>query len=639
MTRQPAERGQVLVIVALAIVVLLGASAFTIDLGRQAAEERFLQNAADAGALAGCNALVDGATEATALQRAREIATTNLASSPAGTSASIAPSGSEEFVDGHHGNPYQLVNGAVYDAASISIFVALDSDLGTTVGRVLGRETLGAAGRARCTLEPQPMLPLVARRYTNPPGPAGGFVDHLATSTTSPDGAVDATDPRGYDGRTPASELEPGPEFQVFGPGSQATNNSFRGFVALDVRDFTGETSRQYYNGADSTMNANTLKNHHAQYVTEPYPGPAIPAVQSPPTGATQIGILNGVTAAHSTEPFGNRFTEGARLLLAVYNGTVMSIPDFSIQPPGEIALPENTGGTPVDGPSFRVSRNNAFSSSVDLSLVGDAHAADPDHDILQDPTVTPPSTGQMDEPAFSPNNFVPGNGAGTLVAMESISTNDVPPGIYTVWIEGQAGPPYNQARRQSVPVRIGTVSRDFDLQGTFDGETATLGGTIDLGIRVVRKGSAWHDGASTDTTPVQLSWEDLTTCNYGPVVIGTATIGISPSSVTPTTSGANATVSISSGSLSAGCYLFTLRASGVNADGQPVTRVQEVEFSVAAQSGPSDYVDIIGFSVFEITHIGTNEIWGQAITGIYADPADLALKAALRPRLIPWND
>ena len=42
-----AEGGQVLVIVALGLVVLLGAAAFTIDLGRRAAEERYLQNAAD----------------------------------------------------------------------------------------------------------------------------------------------------------------------------------------------------------------------------------------------------------------------------------------------------------------------------------------------------------------------------------------------------------------------------------------------------------------------------------------------------------------------------------------------------------------------------------------------------------------
>ncbi len=97
------EPGQVLVVVALALVVLLGAAAFTVDLGRRAAEERYLQNAADAGALAACNALVDGATDSTALQKARAVAAINLASSPAGSSAAIAGAGAEEFVTGYPG--------------------------------------------------------------------------------------------------------------------------------------------------------------------------------------------------------------------------------------------------------------------------------------------------------------------------------------------------------------------------------------------------------------------------------------------------------------------------------------------------------------------------------------------------------
>lgn len=633
------ERGQVLVVVALALVVLLGAAAFTIDLGRRAAEERFLQNAADAGALAGCNALVDGATQASALQRSREVATYNLANSPGGTSASIAGAGAEEYVDGYHGNPYQLLSGAVYDSASTSIFVAIRSDVGTTVGRVLGREALPAAGRARCTLEPQPMLPFVARRYQNPPnGP--GFIDHVATAATSTTGTADATNPRGYNGRVPASETEPGPIFQLFGPNSQATNNSFRGFVALDVRDFTSTASRQYYNGATEDMNSNTLKAHHSRYVSDPYPGPPIPAVQTPPTGATQIGIMNGVSAAHSTQPFDTRFSDGNRLMLALYDGTVMSIPDFAIRPPNLITLPPTTT-TPANGPSFRISKNNAFNSPVTLSLAGDENATDPAYNILPDPPVTPPDAGMMDEPTFSPNNFVPGSGgAGTSVAMQSISTNDIPEGVYTVWIEGQAGAPYNQFRRQPVPVRVGTVNRDFSLQGTFDGETPTLGGTITLPIKVVRSGSDWHDGSSASTTPVSLSWDtsSLTTCNHNPIAIGTGTISIGPSSVTPTAAGAASTITINAGSLSSGCYLFTLRATGVNADGQPVTRLQEVQFSVAPASGPSDYIDIIGFAVFEVVDTDNNEIWAKAITGIYADPEDLALKAALRPRLIPWN-
>lgn len=636
------EPGQVLVIVALALVVLLGASAFAIDLGRRAAEERYLQNAADAGALAACNALVDGATDSTALQKAREVAGINLASSPAGSGASIATAGTETFVVGYAGNPYQMTSGALLEDESV--FVAIDSNIDTTIGRILGRQTLPALGRARCTLEADPILPFVARRYQDPPGPGSNFVDFMATEATSDSGAVDPSNPRGFAGRTPASELTPGPEFEMYGPGTQATNNSFRGFIALDVRDFTDDGSRQYYNGATDTMSANTLKNHHALYLTEPYPGPPIPAVSDPPTGGTQVGVLNGVSAAQSTGPFGDEHNEGDRVLLAVYNGTVMTIPDFSIQPPVEIALPATTT-SPVDGPTFEVSRNSEFTSNVTFSLVGDAAAVatgHPEYDILPATPTSPPAAGQMDEPTFTPNAFVPTTG-GTDVDMLDISTNAIPEGIYTVWLEGQADAIYYQTRRQPVSVRIGAVPRQFSLAGSvLDGATETLGGTITLPLKV-KTGtgpSAWDDGTAT-ATPVSLSWDtgSLTDCSHNPTPLGTGSITFSSPSVTPTTgTGTSVTLTIQAGSLASGCYLFPLRAQGVNADGEPVVRVEHVQFTVAATTGPNEYVDVIGFAVFEITDIDSNSFRGRAITGIYADPNDLALRTAQRPRLIPWN-
>lgn len=636
------EPGQVLVIVALSLVVLLGASAFAIDLGRRAAEERFLQNAADAAALAACNALVDGATDSTALQKARDVAAINLASSPAGSSVSVPATGAETYAPGFPGNPYQMTNGAVI--ADESVFVAIHSNIDTTIGQILGRESLPALGRARCALEAEPILPFAVRRYQNPPGPGSGFTDFLATQASSTTGAVDSTNPRGYAGRVAASELYPGPEFEMYGPGTQATNNSFRGFIALDVRDFTDGASRQYYNGATSTMSSNTLKGHHAAYLTTPYPGPPFPAVTSPASGGTQVGVMNGVSAAHSTGPFDDEHAEGNRLLFAVYNGTVMAIPDFSIQPPVEIVLPETTT-SPVDGPTFEVSRNSAFSSLVTFSLLGDAGAAatgHPEYDILPNPAVTPPAAGRMDEPTFTPNGFLPTTG-GTDVDMLDFSTNAVPPGIYTVWLQGNAGFPYFQTRRQPVPVRIGSVARQFSLSGSvLDGATETLGGTINLPIRVVTGtgASAW-DGGTATATPVSLSWDtdSLTDCSHNPEALGTGSITFSsPSSMPSSGTGTASTLTIQAGSLASGCYLFNLRAHGVNANGQPVVRIERVQFTVAATTGPSEYIDVIGFAVFEITDIDSNSFSGQAITGIYADPNDLALRAAQRPRLIPWN-
>jgi Flp pilus assembly protein TadG len=249
-----AEAGQVLVIVALGLVVLLGAAAFTIDLGRRAAEERYLQNAADAAALAGCRALINGATDSAAKQAADTVARANLTASPSGTDFSLpAVADPLVYADGHAGDPSYLDAGILVSTASVR--VAITTYVPATIGAIVGAPNLKAQGRARCEPQGGPAVPIVARRYANPPGPANGFVDYMATSGTSTVGQVDtnqtidANGLIGYSGtgRTPASETDPGPEFELYGPGAKATNaNDFRGFIALDVRNFQDTTSRVY---------------------------------------------------------------------------------------------------------------------------------------------------------------------------------------------------------------------------------------------------------------------------------------------------------------------------------------------------------------------------------------------------------
>ncbi|HOG47714.1 MAG TPA: pilus assembly protein TadG-related protein, partial [Anaerolineae bacterium] len=51
------EQGQAVVLVALMVVVLVGSLALVVDVGNMYAERRFMQNAADAGAMAGARAL------------------------------------------------------------------------------------------------------------------------------------------------------------------------------------------------------------------------------------------------------------------------------------------------------------------------------------------------------------------------------------------------------------------------------------------------------------------------------------------------------------------------------------------------------------------------------------------------------
>jgi uncharacterized membrane protein len=63
------EHGQVLVLSTLFMVVLLGMAAFVIDIGRLASNRRQLQNAADAGALAGALELPARPSDAEAVAR------------------------------------------------------------------------------------------------------------------------------------------------------------------------------------------------------------------------------------------------------------------------------------------------------------------------------------------------------------------------------------------------------------------------------------------------------------------------------------------------------------------------------------------------------------------------------------------
>jgi hypothetical protein len=147
---------------------------------------------------------------------------------------------------------------------------------------------------------------------------------------------------------------------------------------------------------------------------------------------------------------------------------------------------------------------------------------------------------------------------------------------------------------------------------------------------------NAWGGGAVT------LGWDggSLTDCSLQPMPIGMASISFSSTSVMPSSTGDGAlsTMTINTLGLAQGCYLFTLRAYGTNGDGQPVTHLETVRFTVATTVASGQYVDIIGWTVFEIDTITANDILGHAVTAVYADPGDPNLRRAQRARLVPWT-
>ncbi len=632
-------RGQVLVIVALGIIVLLAIAGIAVDVGRLMAERRHMQTAADAAALAACQSLKDGAVadHAAASMRARSVASVNLQGSPSGTTGTMADPAVYEDQDGSGFlDADELVSGVVI--SSTSVRVAISGDVETTLARVVGIPTLGVGARAQCALVQEPALPIVARRYDGPPGPGGSFKDVLATEATSTSGQVDSN-PLGYNGRTPASLSVPGPLFEIYGVGSKAHNSSeFRGFINLDIRDFRDITSRDYYNGQEPGVNENTMKAEQAEYVYTGYPGPGFPAAVQPPTGALQVATLSGHNTGHLVDAFADMYDPGDRIFLAVYDGTVRAIPDFSITPPSRITLPSTTS-SPTDGPTFTVSRNDQFTGTVELQLVGDENAPDPADNILPVPGTAAPAPGAMNEPVFNPDNFLfASNQSSRSVGMEDFSTNTIAPGIYTVWVMGESNVPY-KGRRHPVPVYVGGATRGFHLlNSTLSASADSYGDTVTYTIRV--RQDNWSTGGSA--TQVALSWDpdSLTDCILNPITPPAGmTVGFSSSSVTPGNGqGTASTMTVDTDGLASGCYMFHVRAHATNSDGQPVTRLAAATLYVVSEPTDGEYVEIIGFAAFEIDSVNSNTITGRAISPICADPDCAELRAVQRARLIPWS-
>jgi len=633
-------RGQVLVMVALTMTLLLVFAGLAIDVGRQVAEQRHVQTAADAGALAACRALIAGDSDASAAAQARIIAEVNLEQSPAAASSVIAPDAARVYESGHAGDPAYLQSGIIVSGTTIR--VAITSQVEAVLARLVGVDSLAATGRAQCRLQGGPALPIVARRYQGPPGPGDGFVDAVATEATSTSGSVDPSSVLGYDGRTPASEAEPGPLFELYGPDSKANNDSsFRGFIALDVRNFQSVTSRVYYNGATSGTSVNNLKDMEGDYLLTGYPGPMFPPIVSPADPNDQVAALTGNDTNMVVGNFSDVFAVGAHVLLAVYNGTVMEIPDFSITPPTAIVLPSTTI-VPTNGPSFTVSRNDAFNSTVTLHLHGDHLAPSTTDDLISDepPTNNPPTAGHMNQPLWSTDTFIPDKN-GTTVDMDSFSTNNVPAGIYTVWLEGHSGDPYFQTRHYQAAVKVGGAVRDFSLgNSTTSAVIASMGGTASLSLYVsTTSAAATRWGPTGTAVALVVDPGSFTDCALVPATINPGQLAISPSSVTPASggNGALATLTIDSFGLSPGCYTFVVRGHGTNGAGQPVTHLLPITFTVATESSGGQYVDIIGFAVFEVTYLDANAITARAVSPIAANANDPALRRAQRARLVPW--
>jgi Flp pilus assembly protein TadG len=628
--RQP---GQILVLFAMALVAIMAAAGLAFDIGRFYSEKRFLQNAADAGALAIANALVRGESTTDAEAEGRDVLARNLMGSPTGTAGSVTLTPTYET--GHAGDPVYLASGILISGGDVR--VAIKSDVSYTFGRAVGMTSAVVGGKALVKTKGD-LLPIAVRHYIKAPGPFAGavapcdgnenhFQDLVATANTSclgstTDASLRSTPNPGAAFNASAPDDDPvnhGPIIALVGQGAAPSNAaSFRGFVALDIRNFqyASPPSNVFYNGVTAGTNANTLKDMEAAWVATGYPGPDFPPVTVPPDPNDQVGIIDGNSSGIIVDAINARYDPGAEILAAVYSGTVSSIPDFSYTVATTATI--NTNQTRNNAITMAVTKNASFTGVVSTSAFPDW--GDPAHPWG---TTLVPLT-------FSPSPLAP-NGT---VTWTTFQTNNAPTGVYTVWVQGHSSSPVLLDHFYPVGISIGSVNRDFSTSAGSAISIAATGGSGSGNVTV----STPNNNSTYFGGQVTLSIEGGADAN-GVLPTGIGTTSVSPSTITLNRgTSQTVTVNVNGGTLGPGVYSLTLRVTGTNSSGQPVTRLVPITVAIATASTSNEYVDILGFATFRITSVDSNAVYGYAISGVYADMNDPALRRGQVARLVPWN-
>ncbi len=654
------DPGQILVLFALSIVVVLAMAGVAIDAGRFLTQQRFLQNAADAAALAAANAVVQqpSATVASVDQAARDNLAINLAGSTVGAPVVVVPT-TPVFDPVSPASGPNLVSGIVLTGGADALLqmndsadkitdirVALRGPVDYMFGGVVGLGQSIVSVHAHVGFQGN-LMPVAVRRYINVGGPYTGtvgscrnppdenkFADLAATQATSCSGTADQN-PLGYGQRTPASREQPGPTTVLIGQGAQSSNASdFRGFINLDIRNFNDLNSRVYCNNVPSGANTNTLKDFEAGWIPHGYPGPDFPPVINPPAPDDQVAIMDGNSSGLVVNDLDTRWNVGDKILCALYDGTVMSIPDFSMTAPSGITLP---AGTPVSSAArISVKPNNNFTGTVTVSA--------PEAKAI-------PKRPSWLTPTFAPSGqFAPDHPQGTDVTLSATVDSGTQPQVDMLWVQGHSEILHSPLKDHYAPiaVTVGDLTRDFTLvvspnqAPTDPGTGATAwGNPVTFTATVtVRNPLDFPDGIAVSLEPVgaiDASWS----VPFPDIAAGS--FGFSNATITTWSGQGNtftgtATFTINTTQLGVqGTYDYVLTAQGWNQDHLSVRRQAAGQVLSQATSNNSNYIDITGFAVYRITAIDSNSMTGEAISPVFATASDSGLRAALTPRLRPW--
>jgi hypothetical protein len=640
------DTGQTVVLVALMFTVLMGFAALGIDVGRFYSERRYIQDAVDASALACAYKYAAGGVVADAWAAGDAVLQQrNLLGNPLGIDVTYAALGSEVYdptVADHN-----LISGILPVSTNgrgcrVAITVQVPTFLIKIVSPALNTITMTTRGYAKSKTG---FLPSVVQRYANPPGPGNGntnqFIDHVMAENQDYNCTT-----LSEAGCNTASIASPGREFVLFGQSAKATNDSsFRGYIALDIRDFTttdgsGNLVHDAYNAVSPTASVNTLKAFESAWINEGYPGPDICVVQ---TGnfapCAQLAVLNGSSSGIFVEDYENRFRIGDKLLLQLYDGTVKTVPDFNVTS-GTLTLPSS--GTRTSTIQYTMSPQFATSgATVTTTLIPD------------DGTITDDAGGTAGQnPFLSPacatvgsfnSNPTPGGQSNYTQNWLGITTSGCDKGIFQAWIRGESSAPYtSRVHEVLVNINVDNQLRDYSLVTSDAFESVASPGTqANYTINVTTgSGSTRWTGSNLITlswakcpTSTSLALPEVLTCGVDGNFLANSVNNVDP--------GESHVFNVQTFlARSNEIYKGWVRATGVDENNKRVTHLLEITLEVdVTAGGATQYADVIGYTVFQVTAIDSNEVLGRAITGSYADPNDPALAVGRKIGLVPWEE
>lgn len=625
--------------------VFMGFTALALDLGRFYSERRFLQDGADAAALACAYQLSQDNSSTNAWNKADQILSSyNLKSNPLGLTITYPASGSETYFD-NVVTAQTLKSGILPQTSpSVGCRVALYVDVPTFFVKIAnpGLATIGLGAQAYAITKGG-LVPVVVPKFSNGPGPGNGdptnFIHH-----TMRDGSDYLCTISTDAGCLAASTTNKGREFVLFGQSQPSVNRpSFRGYIALDVRDFqttdaNGNLVHKSYNGVAPDANVNTLKDFEAFWIREGYPGPNLCTVSATSfLPCAEVAALDGVSAGIFIPEIEGRYKIGDKLLAQLYDGTVKTIPNFTISMP-TLLLAGSDAAVPNQTVAFTFSSQFAASAAtVTTSFVSDNGTITGG----SGDSLNPWNTGNATAGSFSLNP-TPVNQASYSQTWSGITTTSAPQGIYVTFLKGVASAPY--AGRENiniVSVNVADQKRQFAIDGSDTYvNVASAGTAATYTVRVTTQAGQtnWNAGANSvtlqiDRCPRSSDGGTTLTCFFGSSAPGTQTL--------TTDAGQNSTLTVQTSSGVAGqSYVGWIRAFGTDTpSGKKVTRVLKITTAVNVTSGgTTDYVDIAGYAVFEVTAIDSNDVKGKAVTAAFLNPGDGGLAIGQKISLVPWE-